>query len=76
MTELQFMIVEEQNIESRIHAYLAQGKTARYIRTKLLQKKFEKTLIDTHLEDQSDILKNPETYRAQIEKSIQKGEQK
>ena len=68
MVDLVNLIVEDKVIESRIHMYLSAGKTARYIRTKLMQKKFDTVLIEKYLEDQSDILKNPETYRVQIEK--------
>jgi hypothetical protein len=32
MADLASLIVEESVIESRIHGYLSQGKTARYIR--------------------------------------------
>ena len=76
MADLADLIVEDKVIESRIHAYLSLGKTERYIRTKLMQKKFDKNLVDAFLSSQADILKNPETYRSQIEKAIQKGEHK
>ena len=66
------MIMEDKVIESRIHAYLSLGKTARYIRLKLAQKKFDKTLVERFLSEKADIIKNPETYRLQIAKSIQK----
>jgi SOS response regulatory protein OraA/RecX len=76
MTELESLIVEEKNIESRVHEYVSLGKTPRYIRTKLLQKKFDPQMIDVALEWESDILKNPETYRDQIIKIVQKSVQK
>jgi len=76
MVDLASLIVEENVIESRIHGYLSEGKTARYIRWKLLQKKFESALIDSLLLQEHDTLKNPETYRHQIEKRIQQGEKK
>ena len=38
--------MEDKVIESRIHAYLSLGKTAQYIRVKLAQKKFDKTLVE------------------------------
>lgn len=69
-------MAEEKIIESRVHGYASLGKTARYIRTKLLQKKFDTKLVDEALAGESDVLKNPETYRIQIEKIIQKGIQK
>jgi SOS response regulatory protein OraA/RecX len=76
MADLASLIVEENVIESRIHGYLSQGKTARYIRWKLLQKKFDSALIDNLLLQKNETLKNPETYRAQIEKRIQQWEKK
>lgn len=76
MTDLASLIMEEKVIESRIHGYISAGKTARYIRTKMSQKKFDKSLVDTLLSLQSDTLKNPETYRSQIEKVIAKWVQK
>ena len=72
MSELETLIVEDKIIESRIHAYLAQGKTVRYIRLKLTQKKFDPDIIDTVLVEKSEITTNPQTYRAPIEKTIQK----
>jgi hypothetical protein len=68
--------MEDKVIESRIHAYIGAGKTVRYIRTKMLQKKFDKELVEATLLSQDDILRNPETYRSQIEKTIQKSSQK
>lgn len=76
MEDLTSLIVEDKIIESRVHDALGQGKTARYIRSKLLQKKFDSADIDKALADVSDVLENPETYRAQIERLIQKGIQK
>lgn len=76
MADLAFLIVEESVIESRIHGYISQGKTIRYIRLKLAQKKFDHELVEKALENESDILKNSETYRSQIEKSLEKGIQK
>lgn len=73
LTSMEGIIVEEKVIESRVHEYVHQGKTAQYIRQKLLQKKFEKDLIEQYLQAESETLKNPETYRAQIEKMIQQG---
>lgn len=72
MDDLEFLIVEDKIIENRVHGYLSQGKTSRYIRTKLFQKKFDSELIDLALLAEEDVVKNPETYRAQIQKHIQK----
>lgn len=76
MSDLGSLIVEKENIESRVHSLLSQGKTTRYIRQKLLQKKFDPDIINQTFSDEEETIKNPETYRAQIEKSIQKGSQK
>lgn len=76
MTELTPLIVEDKIIESRVHGYLSQGKTVRYIRTKLTQKKFDKELINGALVEQSEVVENPETYRIQIEKAIEKATRK
>lgn len=76
MMDLWGLILEDKVIESRIHNYLSAGKTARYIRTKLLQKKFDISLVERFLSEQDDIFKNPETYRFQIEKTIEKWERK
>jgi len=76
MTDLESLIVEDKVIESRIHAYIWAGKTARYIRTKMTQKKFDKDMVEAFLWAQSDILENPETYHNQVEKYIQKSIQK
>lgn len=76
IADLDSLIVEENVIESRIHGYISQGKTARYIRLKLAQKKFDSELVQRALESEFDVLKNPETYRAQIEKHVQKGSQR
>ena len=76
MDNLWSLIMEDKVIESRIHAYIGAGKTARYIRTKMLQKKFDKELVEAALLSQNDTLRNPETYRSQIEKTIQKSSQK
>ncbi len=76
MIDMESLIVESRIIESRVHGYASIGKTARYIRTKLLQKKFDADLVDEALAGESEILKNPETYRLQIEKIVQKGIQK
>jgi len=50
MTELEPFIVEEKNIESRVHEYASLSKTPRYIKSKLLQKKFDSQMIDVALE--------------------------
>jgi SOS response regulatory protein OraA/RecX len=76
MSDLDSLIMEDKVIESRIHAYISAGKTARYIRTKMTQKKFDKDIVEAFLWAQSDILENPETYRLQIEKALQKNIQK
>ena len=76
MNDLDWIIVEEKNIESRAHEYASLGKTSRYIRSKLLQKKFDTYMIDIALEWEHEILKNPETYRPHIKKIVQKGIQK
>lgn len=74
--DLDTLIVEKANIESRVHAFLSQGKTARYIRQKLLQKKFDPDLIESVLLTQSDVIENPETYRSQIERIVTRGDRK
>lgn len=76
MADLDSLIVEESVIESRIHGYISQGKTIRYIRLKLTQKKFDHELVEKALENESDTLGNPETYRSQVEKALEKGIQK
>lgn len=76
MTELMSLIVEDKIIESRVHAYLSQGKTAQHIRLKLAQKKFDKSLVTLALQEVEETLQNPETYRLQIERGIAKGIQK
>lgn len=76
MESLDSLIVEEKNIQSRVHEYIWQGKTAQYIRTKLLVKKFDKILIQLALEEEKDVLKDPENYRSQIEQAIRRWEQK
>lgn len=72
MLDLSSLIVEQQNIESRVHEYAFLGKTSRYIRSKLLQKKFDAHMVDIALEGEGDVLQNPETYRLQIERAVQK----
>ncbi len=72
MADLSSLIVEDKVIESRIHTYLSLGKTARYIRTKLAQKKFDMALVDQFLSEKNDIIKNPETYRPIMERHVQK----
>lgn len=72
MCDLESLIVEDKIIESRIHAYISSGKTERYIRTKLRQKKFDTELTEKLLTEREDILHDPETYRTQIERVIQK----
>lgn len=42
----------------------------------MTQKKFNKNMVEAFLRAESDILENPETYRLQIEKAIQKSIQK
>ena len=76
LDDLSFLIVEDKIIESRVHSYLSQGRTARYIRLKLLQKKFDTHMVDNALAAVDDVLKNPNTYQGQIEKGIQKAFQK
>ncbi len=76
MHDLSSLIVEEAVIESRIHGYLTQGKTARYIRLKLAQKKFDRVLVEAALLNEKDTLKDPETYRREIERALQKAVQK
>lgn len=72
LADISPLIMEDKVIESRVHTYLSLGKTAQYIRLKLAQKKFDKTLVERFLSEKADIIKNSETYRHQIEKSIQK----
>lgn len=72
MSDLENLIVEDKIIESRIHAYISSGKTERYIRTKLQQKKFDSNLINRFLSEKRDIFQDSETYRSQIEKAIEK----
>lgn len=49
MVDLVSLIVEDKVIESRIHTYISSGKTARYIRTKMAQKKFDKDIVEAFL---------------------------
>jgi SOS response regulatory protein OraA/RecX len=72
ISDLSGLIVEDKIIESRIHAYVSSGKTERYIRTKLKQKKFDPELIEKCLTEREDILHDPETYRPQIQRAVQK----
>ncbi len=72
MSDLSSLIVEDKIIESRIHAYISSGKTERYILTKLKQKKFDIELIQKYLTEREDVFHNPETYRLQIERAVQK----
>jgi len=72
MSDLSPLFVEDKIIESRVHAYVGQGKTTRTIRQKLLEKKYDKVLVDAALEIQSDTLNNPETFRLQIERLVQR----
>lgn len=76
LADLSSLIMEEKVIESRIHGYIAAGKTARYIRTKMLQKKFDMSLVDSVLLSRDDDIKNPENYRSQIEKMVHRSFQK
>lgn len=76
MLDLSPLFVEEKIIESRVHAYVWQGRTTRTIRQKLLEKKYDKALIDAALEIQSETLNNPETFRLQIERLVQRGAEK
>jgi len=76
MADLTSLFVEEKIIESRVHAYVGQGKTTRAIRQKLLEKKYDKDLVNAALEMQSETLSDPETFRPQIERLIDKGAQK
>ncbi len=76
MSDLSPLFVEEKIIESRVHAYVGQGKTTRAIRQKLLEKKYDKDLVNAALEMQSETLSDPETFRPQIERLIDKGAQK
>lgn len=72
MSDLSSLIVEDKIIESRIHAYISSGKTEQYIFTKLKQKKFDIQLIQKYLTEREDVLHDPETYRLQIERVVQK----
>ena len=76
MTDLSPLFVEDKIIESRVHAYVGQGKTTRAIRQKLLEKKYDPVMVDAALTLEVDTLTNPETFRPQIERLIQKGIQK
>jgi|GEM_PF-809624 len=76
LQDIESLIVEERVIESRVHGYISQGKTERFIRLKLLQKKFDSSLVDAALQNESENLGNPETYRIEIERHIRKAEQK
>ena len=76
MDNLDSLFVEEKIIESRVHAYATQGKTTRYIKQKLIEKKYDTVMIDAALELESDILTDPETFRPQLVRLIWKGEQR
>ena len=76
MSDLATLFVEDKIIESRVHAYVGQGKTTRTIRQKLLEKKYDKALIDAALALESDTLTDPETFRLPIERLVQKGIQR
>lgn len=76
MSDLSPLFVEEKIIESRVHAYVGQGKTTRAIRQKLLEKKYDKDLVNVALEAESEILSDPETFRLQIERFVQRWAEK
>lgn len=76
MSDLSALFVEQQIIESRVHAYVGQGKTTRAIRQRLLEKKYDKDLLNAALEAESEILSNPETFRLQIERLVQRWAEK
>jgi SOS response regulatory protein OraA/RecX len=76
MSDLASLFVEEKIIESRVHAYATQGKTTRYIKQKLIEKKYDTEMIHAALELESDVLTDPETFRPQLERLIARGVQK
>lgn len=76
MTRLYPLFVEKNIIESRVHGYIWKGKTPYYIRQKLLQKKFESSLIEEVLRGFWEVLKDPETYRKIIQDRCQKATKK
>lgn len=73
---ISWLLVERQNIESRVNTMIGQGRTRWVISQKLLQKKFDRSLIAEILESRQDDLSSPETYRSNIELFIRKKEQK
>lgn len=76
MRRLEPLFVEKNIIESRVHEYIWKGKTPYYIRQKLLQKRFEPSLIDEVVREFWKILEDPETYRKIIQDRCQKAAKK
>ncbi len=72
MNDLSSLIVEEQNVESRVHAWIQAGKTEQYIKTKLLQKKFDTDIVRKTLETYESSFSSPDIYRGKIEQFIEK----
>lgn len=76
MEKLRPLFVEKNIIESRVHDYIWKGKTSYYIRQKLLQKKFESSLVAEVLWGFEEVLQDPETYRGIIYDRCQKAARK
>jgi SOS response regulatory protein OraA/RecX len=76
MIRLNPLFVEKNIIESRVHEYIWKGKTPYYIRQKLLQKKFESSLLAEVLRDFWEVLEDPETYRKIIQDRCHKAAKK
>jgi len=76
MEQIQPLFVEKNIIESRVHDYIWKGKTPYYIQQKLLQKKFEPSLVVEVLWGFAEVLQDPETYRSIISDRCQKAARK
>jgi len=76
MEALSSLFIEKNIIESRVHEYISQGKTAYHIRQKLRQKKFETLLVEEVIGGYADIFRDDETYRKVIEDFCHKARRK
>lgn len=72
MREIESLIVERNNIESRVHMGMQAGKSLRYIKTKLKQKKFDPDMVSDVLESYAESFSEPSNYQRKIEQIIQK----